>query len=577
VSPPDIPTITPLGDRALVLRFGEHIDEMTSARVGAAWRCIANARIQGVIDLVPAYTTLTAHYDWQTLPEDARERPWQWFADEIVDVLSAGRDETNIEARALRPIEIPVCYEAPHAPDLDEVAHETRQSPAEIVHRHSRNRYSVAFLGFRPGFPYLLGLDPALTVARLAEPRTHVPAGSIGLAGRQTGIYPTEGAGGWRLIGRTPLSLFDPRRRSPALLAPGEQVRFVPISAAEFETLTRQIAAQPDEAIASAGEAVFEVVAPGVHTTMQDAGRIGLRHLGVTASGSSDAVARSLANALVGNRPDATVLEMTLRGPTLHLLHATTIALAGRGMIAFADNLPLPFARPVHLAAGCRLSFRPTGDGARSWLAAAGGFLATRWLGSASVDIGSELFGTPLQTGQRVSLAMRQTPTKPVAADTPASFPSWWIDATAEIDSPMILRFIVDSTALPALCNDLAARVWRVSNASDRTGTRLEGTPVDIVAGGARISAGVLHGSIQVPANGLPILLGPDCQTTGGYPVAGHVIEADLPRLAQLKPGDMVWLQPFPLEEAHAERVALSAMMARMRLAIAARLRDALF
>ncbi|HJP98503.1 MAG TPA: 5-oxoprolinase subunit PxpB [Rhodanobacteraceae bacterium] len=133
-----------------------------------------------------------------------------------------------------RPIEIPVCYGDEYGPDLDAVAEQVRLARGEVIERHTAAEYTVAMLGFAPGFPYLLGLDPTLHMPRRANPRTGVPAGSVAIGGAQTGIYPRKLPGGWQLIGRTPLVLFDPERQPPCLLAPGNRVRFVAIGPDEF-------------------------------------------------------------------------------------------------------------------------------------------------------------------------------------------------------------------------------------------------------------------------------------------------------------------------------------------------------
>ena len=134
-------------------------------------------------------------------------------------------------------IDIPVCYDAEFAPDLAALAAHSGLSPDEVIARHQARTYQVAMIGFAPGFPYLLGLDPALAMPRLATPRMQVTAGSVGIGGAQAGIYPAESPGGWRIIGRTPLRLFDPAREEPALLAPGQSLRFVAINRSRFDAL----------------------------------------------------------------------------------------------------------------------------------------------------------------------------------------------------------------------------------------------------------------------------------------------------------------------------------------------------
>ena len=166
----------------------------------------------GVVELVPAYRTVLIVAD----PGQA----------EVLDELAARLPSLELppaETVAGETVEIPVSY---HGEDLPEVADLTGLDAEEVVRRHTAPEYTVAFLGFSPGFPYLVGLDPALEVPRRDTPRTSIPAGSVGLAGNQTGIYPTTSPGGWQLIGRTSVTLFDPARDPPALLAPGSHVRF---------------------------------------------------------------------------------------------------------------------------------------------------------------------------------------------------------------------------------------------------------------------------------------------------------------------------------------------------------------
>ena len=565
------PDVETLGDRALVVRFSDAIGAATTARVLAAWRRLADAAIPGVVDLVPAYTTLTVHYDWTALADDARETPWQPLACAILEVLEG--THADVATSVGRDVELPVVYGGDAGPDLDALALENGLDAAEIVRRHSGCAYTVAFLGFRPGFPYLLGLDPALAAARLPTPRSHVPAGSVGIAGAQTGVYPAAGPGGWRIIGRTAKALFDPATDPPSLLAPGDRLRFVPVDPADAEpTHDADTGDGPGDRADHTGD--IEVLSPGIHTSVQDLGRRGWRHLGIGAGGASDTIAATLANAMVGNAPDAAVLELTLRGPDLRFAVDAVIALAGDGMDAFADGDAIPFARPVALRAGTTLSFRATGTGARAWLAIAGGVDAPRWLGSASAELGSGIFGRAVRAGDRIGIG----PARAAAARLPAGrhwqAASWWVDARAEIDSPMILRFVADAGAGGDLLRALTAQVWRASTAADRRGVRMEGRPLDVPPGAGRgISAGVMQGTIQLPPDGQPILLGPDCQTTGGYTVAGHVIEADLPRLAQLKPGDLAWLQPVSIDEAHAARRVQATSLRRLHVAISAKLR----
>ena len=220
--------IEPLGDGALLLHFGDGIDGATSARVHEAAQAIAARQLPGIVELVPAYASLAVLFDaaqWAHAQQTPAQRCAQALRELLAQALPSQRDGAAL-------IEIPVCYGGDFGPDLDALAEHAKLDAAEVVARHTAATYTVAMLGFAPGFPYLFGLEPALHIARRASPRTRVPAGSVAIGGAQTGIYPTELPGGWQLIGRTPLVLFDAGRTPPSLLMPGDHVRFVAIDAA---------------------------------------------------------------------------------------------------------------------------------------------------------------------------------------------------------------------------------------------------------------------------------------------------------------------------------------------------------
>lgn len=251
-------TVEPLAEDALLLRFGNAVDATTNARVHAAARALHEAALPRVIDIAPAYASLLLRFDpfaWSD-PSDAAASPHERFTNalrtclrEVTETtlgpglrLDDEQDETGSPDTPTRLVEIPVCYGGEFGPDLADVATQARMTTDEVIARHSAGVYTVAMLGFAPGFPYLLGLDPALHTPRRATPRTRVPAGSVAIGGAQTGIYPRGLPGGWQLIGRTPLSLFDPQREPSCLLAPGDKVRFRAIDPAKFAKLVEHAA-----------------------------------------------------------------------------------------------------------------------------------------------------------------------------------------------------------------------------------------------------------------------------------------------------------------------------------------------
>lgn len=209
----------PLGDSALLVALGEGTDPGLVARVTELAARVRQARLPGVQDIVPAYGAIAVFFDAVAQDGDALA------ARLALEAQAAGRPAHAAEG----PTHVlPVRYDGP---DLADVAERTGLSPAEVIRRHSEPLYQVHFLGFAPGFAYLGPLDPALLLPRRAEPRRRVPAGSVAIAGEQTGVYPLETPGGWHLIGRTEVVLFDPARDPPNLLAPGDRVRFSDVGA----------------------------------------------------------------------------------------------------------------------------------------------------------------------------------------------------------------------------------------------------------------------------------------------------------------------------------------------------------
>lgn len=211
-----------LGEDALLLRLGDAIDAGTNARVHALAARIDSMRPPWLRDIVPAYASLALFVDADAFPDNdplANAETW---------LHTLPPDDGDPATSHGRLHEICVHYGGEHGPDLDAVAEYAGLHPREVIERHAAAEYRVAMLGFAPGFPYLLGLDPRIAMPRLATPRQRVEAGSVGIGGAQAGIYPRSGPGGWRIVGRTDAVLFDPTRDSPSLLAPGDRVRFVP-------------------------------------------------------------------------------------------------------------------------------------------------------------------------------------------------------------------------------------------------------------------------------------------------------------------------------------------------------------
>ena len=219
----DEPLFLPAGDQALVIELGDAISPEINRRVHSLVAALDRRGIPGVTDLIPTYRSLFVQYD-----------PMRVSLAELQDGLSETME--NLDERALpdpRVVSLPTQYGGEYGPDLASLAENAGLTPEDVVSIHSGTDYLVYMMGFAPGFPYLGGLSEKLATPRLATPRAQIPAGSVGIAENQTGVYPVASPGGWRLIGRTPLKLFDPRHESPSLLAAGDYVRFVPLSSEE--------------------------------------------------------------------------------------------------------------------------------------------------------------------------------------------------------------------------------------------------------------------------------------------------------------------------------------------------------
>ncbi len=526
------------GDAAVLVELGETIDPRLNARVHALARALAGQ--PGLLDVAPAYASLLVTYDPAALD-------YATVAARLRAALAALPARPALAGRRRR---VPVAYGGEYGPDLPTVARRLGLSEDEVVHLHASRTYRVYMSGFAPGYSYLGELPERLALPRLATPRPSVPAGSVAIAGRQTGIYGVSTPGGWHILGRTPLRLFDPTRDPPCYLAAGDRVRFVPIDAARFARLA---ARQPPSAPPPpAGEAAIEVVAPGLLTSVQDLGRWGYAAYGVPTAGAMDPFAARAANALVGNPPDAAVLEITLAGPTLRFLRASLVAVTGADLAPQLDDMDLPGWTACWVPAGGVLRFGRRRAGLRAYLAVAGGLAVPPVLGSRATYLrggfgGHE--GRALRAGDRLPVG----PAPPAAASLagrtlpPARRPAYCRAPKVRV----VLGPHAEHFTAAGLGTFLHA-TYTVAAASDRMGYRLEGPPLARREPADILSAGMPLGGIQVPGDGQPIILLADHQTHGGYPLVATVAWADLPLLAQLAPGDTIRFRAVPVDEARA-------------------------
>ncbi|MBF1764622.1 MAG: 5-oxoprolinase subunit PxpB [Veillonella sp.] len=222
------PTISPVGDRAISIDFGQVIDPTINRHIRQTIERIKALQLDGIIELVPTYCALLVEYDAML-----------YSYSEICNIIEPTLDEgmTNTTNELVTVVEVPTVYGGEFGPDLSFVASHNHLSEDEVISIHSGTDYLVYMLGFIPGFTYLGGMDPRIATPRLSSPRTLIPAGSVGIAGEQTGTYPSDSPGGWQIIGRTPVTMYDMSKAQAALLKAGDYVRYVPIDESEFHRI----------------------------------------------------------------------------------------------------------------------------------------------------------------------------------------------------------------------------------------------------------------------------------------------------------------------------------------------------
>lgn len=573
---------------------------------------VRGMHLAGVRECVPAYRSLTVQLDFRALLEPRRvsdgatigEALQSWMerirraledadAAETSDFGGSAPVEERVAAdsedgEAARVIRLPVIYGGEDGPDLAACAERCGMSPEAFVRAHASARHEVAMIGFTPGFPYMTGLPEALAQPRRASPRLQVPPGAVGVAGVQTGIYPVRSPGGWQWIGRTPVPLFRPESAEPFLLKPGDRVAFVPVPAGADSALGAIVTeASPEDRVRGratarmsvaereeGGSDALEVRKPGMLTTVQDGGRHGWQSFGVSAGGAMDKESLRIANLLVGNPAEAAALEMTAIGAEFRVMRDLLAAACGADLDARVDGEPMPLHRSVWLREGAVLTFGRAKRGCRAYLAVAGGVATPKLLGSRSADLRfgvQSLGGRALAAGDRIPVGEPAPLGQRIAASLHAEadrFGRAWASArwaaataawpTASSRHPVEIRLLPGAQweEFPAQARRRLLRErYQVTADSDRMGLRLSGMPLTRDGNRELASHGVVPGTVQVPASGLPIILAAGCQPTGGYPVIAHVIGADLPLLAQCMPGTELAFRLAEREEAWQARV----------------------
>ena len=497
----------------LYLQFSEQINKQTNASMHTLVKRLLANPPQGLYDVIPGYTNVYLEFDDAFITVERLRAYVQALWPE--DAVAAGR---------LRRIR--VRYDGA---DLDEVSERTGLSVAELVRVHSEQTYYVYALGFMPGFAFMGELPGVLRLPRRATPRARVSAHSVAIAGVQTGVYPLASPGGWHVLGHALDALYDPHREDAFLLRAGDSVQFV----AEQDA-TKHIPAEPSPLVLlpeTPETPVLRVLKAGLQDLVMDAGRTLQGCYGLARSGYLDARSAALANRLLAQDAGVPLLEMTLTGPTFEVLADTVIAVTGYALTPLINHEPQDTFCTLALKQGDVLSFKPKTEGARSYLAIAGGLESRQFRGSASVDLRAKI-GRALRAGDVLGRAF--TPTKR------AGFK--FIPYKPVFKKTIMLRLLPGPQVHSEAMHVLTRNTFTVASA-DRTGIRFEGAPVP---GGEVLSEGTPLGALQVPASGMPILLLNDKGSMGGYTKPARVHPNDLPIAAQLRPGQQVRFIPVP-------------------------------
>jgi KipI family sensor histidine kinase inhibitor len=514
-----------VSEGSLLFEFPESSEaEANLAAIAIASR-LSRKRPRGFLDAIPGAKTLFVVFDPRTADREGLIRRVHRYA-----------EESSAAAPESRLFRIPVAYGGESGPDLAALARDHGLDPEEIVRRHAAAEYRVAFLGFSPGFAYLTGLPEELSAPRRESPRTRVPAGSVAIGGPYTAVYPAESPGGWRLIGRSSVRLFDPFATPPALLRPGDRVRFEAIDAGELAGRFEEGApTQPSAAVE--GDPILSAIAPGLFTSVQGGPRYGLGASGVPAGGAMDPGALERGNAILGNSPAAAALELSLAGPELRVLDDALVCVCGADLGARWNGKVVDLDVPFEIRPGDHIAFGYARQGARAYLCVRDGLVERRP-------------GMPVRRLARGDVISRARPGRRVSAappPPPSGAPKDLVRTVRVLPGPQSGFFRAADT------ETFLSATYRVLPESDRRGIRLDGPPIELRRSSDIPPEGTALGTIQVPASGLPIVLGPDRPVTGGYAKIATVVARDWHLLAQAPPGTAIRFRSVSLEEALAD------------------------
>lgn len=553
-------TVHPVNEFSILLSFGNSIEASIHQQLMQIKQCIEQHPFPGFIETVPAYNTLAVYYNPLAVVQTAATVAAS--VEQTVGMIIAAATTVTTSATT-NLVEIPVCYDEAFAPDLAATASNLQLSREELIALHSCTTYHVFMLGFTPGFPYMGKVDERLVTKRKQQPRLSVAPGSVAIAGEQTGIYPFATPGGWNIIGRTPLQLFDRDSANPFLLKAGDEVQFKVITKEDFEQYSstnneRYSKNSFTHSTKKDGEnkPIIKIEQCGFLTTLQDTGRTGYLQYGVSKGGAMDNDAAQLANVLVGNDADETVLELT-QSPHRFLFTAdAVVAFTGGGLQPETEQQLLPLLQPVFIAAGTVINCKQPLPGFRLYMAVAGGFAADEFLQSSSTDLlakaggftGRPLKKTDILTQKNKHSKLQQQLLQVLKAGAAIEL---FQSSESMMDTAIrILKGAEWNDLTNESATNFTQQVFTVTQQSNRMGYRLKTETLQTNQSCDIVSSPVTQGTVQLTSSGEMIILMADAQTVGGYPRIAQVCAADLSLLAQKKPGDTIQFQIVSLQEA---------------------------
>ena len=575
-----------LGDSALTIELGYTINENINHRVLAIAYYMRDLEIVGVLDIMSAYASVSVIYDICEIRKNYTSAT-RYLTEQIkLAILNCDFTVTS----QIKVVEIPICYDVSLGIDLIEMSLEKKMSITDIIAAHTSKLYRVYLIGFLPGFPYMGIVDESIATPRKKSPRTKIEAGNVGIADAQTGIYPSDSPGGWNIIGKTPLKMFDAKKEYPVFLQPGDDVQFKQISLEQFRELKEE-SEKTNEKLElsqpSPSTSILSVIKSGTADSIQDLGRFGFQHLGINPTGVMDRIAAQTANFLVGNVADEAVLECHFPACSIVFHKSILIAISGGDFTPTLDEKEIKLNTPIYVQRGATLNFKKWKNGARTYIAVKNGFEIEKWLGSYSTNLKANAGGFNGRNLKKddqikvksdshdVGLKMKSEKQDDSFFNFHFSIFPWHV----EIDNLYAFEEIeiLVGNDFETLTDDsqqkLFSNEFLITMRSDKMGYRLLSDPL-IMKNENRslLSSGVTLGTMQLLPTGQIIILMSDHQTTGGYPKIGHVASASFAALAQTPINKKIRFKLINIEEAEEKLMQQQKYLNKIQIACKFRL-----